>query len=299
MSQRLTLHVDNAGDLLDASAYAAGALLSIERDTSASFPAPTVLGTVALVAGTDRYEYWDSTGTSSSWYRFRVRNAAASLFSAYAAGFQVETPQQYATLADVKQRLWPAGTTQDATDDDVLDTIVRAVNAWVTGYIGYYVGPSSDTFRLLHGKDAIGGKRLWIVGGMRTVTLLEVAPQTGGAFVTATSTDYILRPYSWELGPGEPYHCIEFVDIPTGPVTYIPYGFANVRATGLPGWAYVPPDLAEWATTLAVRTFKARQTGQADLIGTDEFGNALVSRLVSRRDYATMDRFRHLTPVIA
>jgi hypothetical protein len=288
MAQQIVLHVQNAGDLLATAAYGAGAVARLHRDTTAAFAAPTSVTTVALVSGTDRYEVWDADGTASSWYRFRVENSGGTEVSDWSVPFQVLTQQPIATLAGVKLRLGAGAT---PVDDDALTPHIKAVNDAFIRHIGYYPGPSTDTTRTYHGRDAVrNGHRLWIPGGIRTLTGMTVGASTGATATAATSTD-------WSLGPtptrsGEPYWYVEWVDVTTGNWSHYPFGFGNVVMTGLFGWASVPDELIEWAESQVVRRWKARATGDADVVGSDEFGQAIISYRLPAELRRVLDAYR-------
>lgn len=292
MSIKVVVHIDNAGDWLDVDANAS---YRLDRDTTAAFAAPTEVTTATLTTGVERYEVWDSSGTSDSWYRFRIEDDANNALSAYSTPFQVLSPQPIATLASVKQRL---GTGASTTDDDVLDDVIAGVNAEIVRRIGYYPGPSADTSMTLHGKDAVrNGYRLWVPGGVRSVTTLTIAASTGASGTAATATDYVLGPA--ERRSGEPYGYIEFVDVTTGAWSYFPAAYSNVVIAGLFGWAAVPDDLEHIATAWAVRRWKARASGDADAIGSDEFGGAIISDRMPAEWRRIINAYRIGSPMVA
>ena len=207
MSIKVTVQVDGAADWLVASA---DARFRLDRDTTAAFAAATEVVTTVLVSGTERYEVWDASGTTTSWYRFRIEGATDNALSGWSTPFQVIEDQQIATLASVKLAL---GSGAVSGDDDVLSFYVTGVNEAIIHRIGYYPGPSSDTTRSYDGKDAVSAsvsgdaRRLWIPGGVRAVTSLTLGA-TAAAGTAATSTAYGLFPRSHLLRPGEPYHYI-------------------------------------------------------------------------------------------
>lgn len=193
---------------------------------------------------------------------------------------------QYVTLAGLKSRLGIA----DTGSDVVLQSLVDAANDWIERYLGRAVAPLTDTTISLDGSLAADdGRRLLCPFGIRSLATVEVATQTGGAYAVVPSTDYYLRPATWNRQAGAP--ATEIVLSEQSGHRFWP-GLDTVRLTGQFGWAAVPADLAEVATTLAVRLWHARQTGQADLVGTDETGAPLVSRHLSRRDYETLNSYR-------
>ena len=61
---------------------------------------------------------------------------------------------------------------------------------------------------------------------------------------------------------------------------------------GLFGWGRVPPDLARLATAWSVRSWKSRNSGDADVLGTTEFGEQIVSDRFPAQWRATIDSYR-------
>lgn len=276
MAIKVIVHISGAADWIAANA---AARFRLDRDSTAAFSAPTEVATTALVSGTDRYETWDSGGTTTSWYRFRIEDDGDVGLSAWSTPFQVLERQDIATLASVKLIL---GTGATSTDDDVLQFLVDNVNGAIVQRLGYYPGPSDDTSRTYHGKDAVNdAKRLWLPGGVRSITTLTIGANTGASQTAATATDYVTGPASYLLRPGEPAHYVEFVDVTTGAWSSFPFGYDNVTITGLFGWGAVPDDLAYWATWLAVQYWKTRASNTG-MVGSTDFGNVDLSRLPSK-----------------
>ncbi len=78
---KLVVNVDDPADLL--TGYGAGALIRVERASSSTFSGATEITTIPLVDGTSRYEKWDTTGTSSDWYRVRYSTSSPSVATDY------------------------------------------------------------------------------------------------------------------------------------------------------------------------------------------------------------------------
>jgi hypothetical protein len=274
MAVKVIVNVEGAADWL---AYNSNASFRLDRSTSggATFTTSSEVVTQALTTGVERYEKFDNAGTSGSWYRFRIEdNADAELSDGWSTPFQVLDDQPIATLASVKSQIGSAGS---AADDDVLGAKVDGINGRIIQRIGYYPGPSDDTSRVYHGKDA-HGNRLWLPGGVRSITTLTVGGATGATQTAATSTDYITGPDSYLLRPGEPYHFLEWKDVTTGNWGYWPFGYSNVTITGLFGWGQVPDDLVSIATEWAVHDWKVRNTG-GGMVASEEFGATDLSRI--------------------
>lgn len=195
----------------------------------------------------------------------------------------------YATAALIKER---AGIT-DTYDDTLLGKIADQVNMWIERETQRVLAPITGTPVLTY--DGTGSNRLYLpvtadddypfIGGIRAITTVEVQEYTGAGYTTLAATDYFLRGKSH---PAAPYDWLYLSDHPAGSYTRWPKGFDTVRITATCGWASIPDDVVEVAVTLGVRLWHARKTGQADLVGTDEMGQTLVSRLVSMRDRNTL-----------
>lgn len=192
----------------------------------------------------------------------------------------------YATTAAVKARLLAAGVT-DTTDDALIGTICDQVNGtveWKTGRVLAPVASAVYTYDGYSESVIHGAKALFVRIGLRAVSLLRIADSTGDTWNTVASTDYYLRPVSQEREPGWPATELWLSDEPAGNYTHFPRGFANIEVTATTGWAAIPDEITGVALTLAVRAWHARQAGQTDIIGTDETGAPVVSRLLSLED---------------
>ena len=192
----LKISVENADELLNTSAYGAGALIRVES-ASASGGTFAEIGTVAIVALTYLYTYFDQASASTRYYRTRYSNSANTNQSGYSAEFQAyETLTTYCTLYNAKQRLGIAAT--DTTDDENLFEFIDAASSWITGKTGRSFLPdptSGTTTYLFDGNDAIEyGRCLLIPRGIRSITTLKVATNTGATLQTVPSTDYFIQP---------------------------------------------------------------------------------------------------------
>lgn len=187
----------------------------------------------------------------------------------------------YATFALLKTRLGIA----DTTDDSVLASICDQINQYIETKVGRVLAPiASATYTF----DGDGSRCLRYPKGIRAVTLLECAQYTGAAYQTVASTQYFLRPGPADRRPGWPYTRIEFTDVPTGPFTGFPAGFDTVRVTMTTGFEAIPDDVTELALVAATRAWHAVESGQQDIVGTDDMGRPLVSRFFSARDLETL-----------
>jgi len=197
----------------------------------------------------------------------------------------------YATTAAVKSRL---GIT-DVTDDTLLGTICDQVNQYIESPqgAGRILAPISSATYLI---DGDGSSRLYFPRGIRAVSALSVGDYTGDTRDAVASGDYFLRPLEQDREPGWPAMWLYLSDHPIGSRRTFPVGFETVSLTCTAGWPAIPDDITDVALTMAVRAWHARQSGQTDIVGTDETGAPVVSRFVSSRDRETLKKYRRLVP---
>jgi len=162
----------------------------------------------------------------------------------------------WTSLVDVKNM---TDITDTADDTDLLMAIA-AVNAELTQKVGVFLGPSTDSSRILDGRDMVGGL-LWVPGGIRTATAMTIASATGGTQTTAATADWRLGPASWTLRTGQPYSYIEFLDVVAGSWSYFPRALRNVTVTGTFGYAAVPENAAAIARMVVMRMWADRNAG--------------------------------------
>jgi hypothetical protein len=167
---------------------------------------------------------------------------------------------------------------------------------------GLTVAPCTATVALvstpqtaLYYLDGDGSRLLWV--DVRAVSELAVASQTGGSYTVLDAADYFLRPQPLDREPGWPATRIELSDYPTSGFWYFPTGYNTVRLKAVLGWPAIPDEITDVALTMAVRAWHARQSGQTDIVGTDETGAPVVSRYISGRDRETLKRYRVAAPI--
>jgi len=193
----------------------------------------------------------------------------------------------YATAAAVKTRL---GIT-DTTDDTLLATICDQVNQFIESPqgCGRILAPVTSGTYLVDGN---GLRRLYFPRGLRAVTELKIGDDTGDTLDIIAATDYFLRPTATDRKPGWPAEWIELSDHPAGDHRVFGKGYDTVSITATTGWAAIPDDITDVALTTAVRTWHARQSGQADVIGNDDTGAPIVTRYVAPHHWSTLRAYR-------
>ena len=201
----------------------------------------------------------------------------------------------YTSLSALKTRM---GIT-DTASDTILGSVATAVNDMVEGYIGAPIGDAGHAIRYYDGN---GQSSMRIRQGIRctdsTDVTVAIADQTGGTFTTLATTEYVLRPHADDRPTDWPAFDLILTD---KAVTYgvFTMGFDTVKIEpvqghGNWGWAATPADLSAVADIMAVRMFQARQAGEMMVVGSTEFGNAIVRFLPEPEYRAVLDRYRNV-----
>ena len=296
---RIQIPVDDPEALL--VEFGAGALIRVEKSSAGGGVGFAEIGTVPLVASTTIYNYDHSAGITGDWYRARYSNAGNTLQSDYGAEIQGGVDAAYASLAAVKQRMGikflPDGVTLDIADDEVLLDLIAEVTQWINTYTGRTFLPDPPTGTKIYLFDGFeadeNGRLLTIPTGIRSITLLELAYYSGGAFSTIPSTDYFLRPHAQDRDPGWPASELWMTDIPSSgnPQPMFTRGLDNIRITGTFGWAAIPKDIEDVTIRIVIDAFIARgNLGQA---GNAVLGQQAVAGHVSDIDQRVLSRYRY------
>lgn len=197
----------------------------------------------------------------------------------------------YATTAAMKTL---AGIT--ASDDDTLiGLICDRVNQYIESTCKQVLSPITSAVYLYDGN---GLTRMYLpvpvsattlgIGGIRAVSLVEIASETAGTFETIAAGDYFLRGHKGISGP---YRWLALSNLPAGSYTTFPEGRANVRVTATAGWTAIPDDVTEMALNASIRAWNARQSGQQTVVGTDGTGQWSVAQYMDPRDKATLKAY--------
>lgn len=207
------------------------------------------------------------------------------------------TALSYAVGTAVKSRLG----LNDSADDTLLDGLCNQVNDWIESYTWRPIGPTAGGTATFDGATDVtdSGRTLYVRQGIRAITSITVAPSTSAEAVSGTVADFVILPRSQNRKPGWPGFEVRVKDAVTGPVSLFGYGYGDIVIVGDFGWEAIPPAIVEVAETLVVRTYQARKSGQADIVGTDETGAPLVSRYLSAKDRRTLQSFRPAGGLVA
>lgn len=310
MASVIKVTVENAGELLNAGAYGAGALIRIQSSATESGSFANLSGTgstptIALVDGTRIYTGYDPSGTTSLWYKVRYESSDGLRTSDYSAAFQTggEAGGYICSLYDAKQRLFPPGHT-DTTEDEAILGYIAQVSRFIENRTGRRFTPdpaSGTTTYRFHTRDTsrcpyCGNPTLYIERGIRSVTTLGIAtddqPSSGGTYTSATSTAYYIDPPEADRPPGWPGTWLCFRSNATGAETAYYTASYGAEITGGFGFAAVPGDIEQVALNLVVAAHTARGVAGGDRYTVNIDGSRTFERALSYSDRMILDWYR-------
>lgn len=174
----------------------------------------------------------------------------------------------YATVAELKARLWPAGTV-DAQDDVPLASLLEAASRAIDERCGrrFYAASETRYFRAEFSD-------LLIVPDLLSVTTLQTDGDGDRVYEsTWAATDYDLEPANAALD-GKPY--LRIVTAPNGNHTF-PAGLRRgVKLTGSFGYAATPPARVHEACLLQAMRWYKRKDAVFGVLGSAELGQVQV-----------------------
>lgn len=178
----------------------------------------------------------------------------------------------------------------DTNDDAAFTAVATAVNDMLEDYIGFAAADGGTAARSY---DGDGTDELYIRGGIQDIASLAIKDETGGTSSTLASTEYVLKPYSHERPSGWPGWRIKLTDKAT---TYgiFTAGYETVVVTPTTGWGFsaTPPLLSRIADILGARMFQSRKSGELLVVGSTDFGQAIVRFLPEPEYVAFLDKLR-------
>lgn len=225
--------------------YGAGALIRLERASSASGPWVEV-ATEPVVADVNGYTIWDSGGSSGNWYRSRVSDAALTTFSAYEAPFQVGTRLAYAEVEDLVELL---PRVQAPRDENMLRDTLRRASAVIDARTGHdwHRHPNVSGTETRYYSVSRSGWWLDIPEGVVSVSELAIASWTGADYAVVDPATYFLHPRDRDYS--RPFYGLALSPRSSAIVFYP--GEAVVRITGVFGWPEVPEIIRSGTLALA------------------------------------------------
>lgn len=180
MPNILTLTAGNPDQLLNTGAYGAGAVIQVQSGADRVGPFNDETPTVPIVAGTTSYTFYDTDGTTATWYRTRYENAAGTTVSEWSTAFQPRV--SLISLGDAQTRVG-SGVTQAMIDE--------VEEAWAA-VLGPLVGERTETFFLYQRRYrfmAVDG--VYLTRTTDEVTL-TTSTTTGAPTSLTPGTDYRL-----------------------------------------------------------------------------------------------------------
>ena len=276
MPNIITITSEDPEEILNAGAYAAGALIRLQWSATQAGAFADVSGTgstptIPVVAATRSYTGYDPNGIVSSWYRTRYENAGATRLSDWTPAFQVgdETAGLLCSVYDVWQEVGSGP--MSANDGELILEKIRQVSVAIENYIGQWLAPRptdpASTTTLLfdvpwtsyYASRSLLLSRGSRITGIRTLSALSTAtidqPDVGGVYTAATLSEVLIRPWPSTDEPG-----LRLELVRTSSSLFYP-GRNTVTATGSFGYASVPADIQGVAIRAAARRFIGKGAG--------------------------------------
>jgi hypothetical protein len=295
----LELTVDNAAELLEVSAFGAGALLRVETSATET-GSYAEFATVPLVASTRFYTVFHAAGVSGSWYRSRYSTAAPGApadYSTYSAPFRAPPRDEaYASLSMFRDYVRSSAVTHDADDPDseiatvALVAAARAIDlacgrsfkaadtAVSARYFTPILRPALDPITYATSAYPASWYRHAILPIDDVFDLTGMVVNfdvSGNGAYTNAVTAYRAGPQG-AASRGMPYTKLIF---DSG--TYPPLYEESVKVEALWGWDATPATIVKANLIQAARFFK-RRDAPFGVAGSPDMGNEL--RLLSKLD---------------
>ena len=304
MPNVLTLTTESPDSLLNAGAYAAGAVIRVQSSATEAGAYADLTGTgstptIPIITATRSYTGYDPNGGVSTWYRSRFENVGATRLSDWTPAFQVgdETAGLLCSVYDVAQRVTTSGVLGPNDTETILD-LIREVSSEIEDYLGAWMAPRptdpASTMTLTFDVERLSRSVALVRGnvyvGIRSVTAVATAiqdqPDTGGTYTAVTAADVLIRPHPTTETPG-----IRL--LLTGTSGSLFYAGANtLQVTGSFGPAAVPYWLQGIAIAAVIRRWLGKETASpAIALGPD--GGVRLLADISPGMHATLERHRY------
>lgn len=279
---RVDVTVDDIAQVI-AAGYT---LIRVYTDTESGGAFSTLDGTITLVANTGGYQYVDTDGSTSTWYRVAYYGAGPGE-SEKSTAQQGGTVDAYCTALDVRSEL-STGSGQisisDKYEDALWDMCVqcsRLIDRYKDLEEGAYLASGSEVRYF----DGSGDAWLWL--GTPAVSISAVAvEETDGTWTTWASTDYFEWPYN-----STPIKRLDVQDRSGTTKGAWTAGRKRVKITGVWGITTTVPDLiARAARTQVARWYKMAQQGWQEAGQVVEFGFMRYERRIDPDIRVMLDR---------
>ena len=242
----------------------------VYTDTSSSGTFTTLDGNVSLSANTTGYEYVDTDGTTSTWYKTAYYGSSPGESSKSSAQ-QGGTQDSYCTVLDVKGELGMAARQNlgDKSDHWISEMITQA-SRLIDDYCGCaglsdlaYLASTSATRTM----DGDGSDWLWLDKPMTSVTSVSVE-ETDGTWTSYGTDDY--WPWPWN---DTPKTALVIQDRTGSEETNWDSGHRRVAVCGVFGLATSVPALIKRACITQVAIwYKRAMAGWRMREGDEQFG---------------------------
>jgi hypothetical protein len=281
--QIIRISVSNPDELLGAGVLGAGAKIRLERSATGGGSGFSEITTIALVAGTYAYAYYDSTGSSTSWYRARYSNTGNTVQTDYSAEFRSasSTATSLATLRGMLNA--DIGVTDDAETSPYSAALRnRAISQ---AYADLWVRGVWKPVEVV--ASTVDDQTKYTVSGIRVLERAQLQDSDGAVVAELPSATLRQEGTGWVL---------YVAGLPAG-YTIHAFGWTAYKSTFSgdgdvddidPEWTYVPLLKAR---SICFRTMEAkyqrygaRQTVPPDLSVT--LSDLVSGRQVAEREYA-------------
>lgn len=304
---RLFITVESIADVLSAG-YT---VIRVYTDTAEDGDFADLDGTVTLVAGQESYEYIDSDGTSSTWYKTAYHGSGPGEGTKSSAR-KGETAAAYATVTEVRDQIQKAGKSSDVEIALLLDAVSDNIDRFCNRPDGF-VAPTTATARLYAGD---GSTVQWIDECVE-VTKVEVKDSASDtAYVTWTSDTWVAasgdprrpnfnqKPYRFVMVTATGDYDTFTDGVYTGLQGFRPdyenrRSVPTVRITARWGYAETVPLSIKQATIIEVaRLYKRGQSSFADAIANGNFGQLMFVKTLDPATQQFLINGRFVRPMV-
>lgn len=157
----------------------------------------------------------------------------------------------YCVIGELKERIWPQGSTPDGLDDNILSSVISAVSRWIDAFTETrFYTTSEDETRYYTANNS----EVVFIDDLISLTSLATDPASGRVYTdTWSATDYDLMPYN-----STPKRSIEAA--PLGGY-FFPLSRKGIKVTGTFGYctkANQPAQVREACLLQCERLFKRK-----------------------------------------
>ena len=151
-----------------------------------------------------------------------------------------------------------------------------------------------DGFDASVSDDMVPGRVLVEDRGIVSLTALEIASFTRGAFSVIPLSDIWLRPVIQQRQPGWPATEMLMTNIPSPRNPYPAFfpGYGNIREWGQLGWPNAPDEIVAIAERVTVALWQMRAGGGAYQVSPPTDGATMIPHLLSYDDWRTLKGYQ-------